>query len=71
MSVLVYTESEEGNFKKASLEVASYARGVADMLGTSLTAITFNAKDVTALGDHGVEKVLTVNNDKLDKTNNL
>jgi electron transfer flavoprotein alpha subunit len=29
MSVLVYTESEEGKFKKAALEVASYAKEVA------------------------------------------
>ena len=34
MSVLVYTESENGTLKKAALEAASYAKGVADMLGT-------------------------------------
>lgn len=43
MSVLVYIESEDGKFKKASFEVASYAREVAQMLQTTVTAVTFNA----------------------------
>ncbi len=30
MSVVVYTESEQGKFKKVALEVASYAKVVAD-----------------------------------------
>ena len=69
MSVLVYTESEEGKFKKASLEVASYAKEIANMLGTTVTAVTFNAEDTTELGKHGVDKVLKVSNDKLKNFN--
>ncbi|WP_250435015.1 electron transfer flavoprotein subunit alpha/FixB family protein [Hanstruepera flava] len=69
MSVLVYTESEEGKFKKTALEVASYAKAVADQMGTTVTAITFNANDTSVLGNHGVEKVLQVNNSSLDKFN--
>lgn len=69
MSVLVYTESEQGQFKKTALEAASYAKGVADMLGTSVTAITFNAEDASVLGDYGVDKILTVKNEKLFKFN--
>jgi len=57
MSVLVYIESEEGKFKKASYEVASYAKGVAEKMGTSVTAIAFNAEDVSELGKYGVDKV--------------
>ena len=60
MSVLVYIESEEGKFKKASFEVASYAKEVAGMLDTSVTAITFNIDDVSELGTYGVDKVLKV-----------
>ncbi|HKJ48656.1 MAG TPA: hypothetical protein VJ973_06175, partial [Christiangramia sp.] len=60
MSVLVYIESEEGKFKKASYEVASYAKGVAEKMGTSVTAIAFNAGDVSELGKYGVDKVLNV-----------
>ena len=69
MSVLVYTESEEGKFKKTALEVASYAKAVADEMGTTVTAIAFNADDTSVLGNHGVDKVLKVNNASLDKFN--
>ncbi|WP_031426307.1 electron transfer flavoprotein subunit alpha/FixB family protein [Flavimarina sp. Hel_I_48] len=65
MSVLVYTESEEGKFKKTAYEVASYARGIADMLGTTVTAVTINAEETSSLGAYGVNKVLHVKNEKL------
>ncbi len=66
MSILVYTESNDGKFKKASYEVASYAKKVADMLSTSVTAITFNASETSSLGNYGVSKVLNVKNDNLN-----
>ena len=34
MSVVVYTESENGKFKKNAFEVASYAAAVAKQLST-------------------------------------
>ncbi|MCG9972261.1 electron transfer flavoprotein subunit alpha/FixB family protein [Christiangramia crocea] len=69
MSVLVYIESEQGKFKKASYEVASYAKEVAGMMDTSVTAITFNAEDTGELGTYGVDKVLKVSNEKLSNFN--
>ncbi len=69
MSVLVYTESEEGKFKKAALEVASYAREVAAKEGGSVTAVTFNAEDTSELGQYGVDKVLNIKSEKLSKFN--
>ncbi|HEY9185097.1 MAG TPA: electron transfer flavoprotein subunit alpha/FixB family protein [Salegentibacter sp.] len=69
MSVLVYTESEEGKFKKAALEVASYAREVASKDGGSVTAVTFNAEDTSELGKYGVDKVLNIKSEKLSKFN--
>ncbi|HSM62463.1 MAG TPA: electron transfer flavoprotein subunit alpha/FixB family protein, partial [Gillisia sp.] len=69
MSVLVYIESEEGKFKKASLEVASYAKEVAQMLGTTVTAVTFNIEDISELGSYGIDKVLKINNSKLKDFN--
>ncbi|WP_029037856.1 electron transfer flavoprotein subunit alpha/FixB family protein [Salinimicrobium xinjiangense] len=69
MSVLVYTESEEGKFKKTAFEVASYAKGVADMLGTDVTAVSFNAQSAGDLGKYGVSKLLKVNDSKLEKFN--
>ncbi|MBT8272961.1 MAG: electron transfer flavoprotein subunit alpha/FixB family protein, partial [Bacteroidia bacterium] len=60
MSVLVYTESQEGQFKKVALEVASYGKAVAEQLGTTLTALAFSANDPSQLGNYGVDKVLNV-----------
>ena len=65
MSVVVYTESEKGKLKKSAFEVASYAHKVAQDLGTSVTAVTFNADDATSLGEYGVSKVLKISNDQL------
>lgn len=69
MSVLVYTESENGKFKKNAFEVASYACAVAKQLGTSVTAISFNATENDSLGAYGVSKVLNVSNDNLKTFN--
>ncbi|OUS14401.1 electron transfer flavoprotein subunit alpha [Nonlabens dokdonensis] len=69
MSVLVYTESENGSFKKTAYEVASYAKGVADMMGTDVAAISFNANDAGDLGTYGVNRLHNVSDSKLDKFN--
>ena len=61
MPVLVYTESDQGNFKKAALEAASYGKAVAEAMGTNLVALTFNASEASELGTYGVEKVLNIN----------
>ncbi len=60
MSVLVYIESENGNFKKAALEVASYASALASQINSALTAVVFNAEDCSLLGKYGVDKILNV-----------
>ncbi|GGD45696.1 electron transfer flavoprotein subunit alpha/FixB family protein [Muriicola marianensis] len=65
MSVLVYTESENGKLKKNAFEAASYAYKVAQDMGTTLTAVSFGVADASALGEYGVSKVLKVQNDKL------
>ncbi len=69
MSILVYTESEGGKFKKIALEAVSYAKGIADMMGTSVTAISVNGGDASALAAYGADKVLEVANDKLNNFN--
>lgn len=69
MSILVYTESENGTFKKTAFEVASYAKAVADQMGTSVTAVAVNVNDTSELGKYGVDKVLNVSNDGLAKFN--
>ena len=69
MSILIYAESGEGKFKKVALELASYAKNVADTLGTTVTAITVNKEDVSELSNYGVSKVLKVSNDTLKDFN--
>jgi len=65
MSILIYAESAEGKFKKVAFELASYGAAVAKSLGTTVTAVTVNAGDVSELAKYGVNKVLKVSNDKL------
>jgi electron transfer flavoprotein alpha subunit len=66
MSLLIYAESTEGKFKKVAFELASYAKKVAESLGTTVTAVTINAGDVAELAKYGVDKVLKVKNDALN-----
>jgi len=69
MSVLVYTESENGKFKKNAFEVASYGHEVAKQLGLSATAISFNTLETESLGEYGISKVLGVSDDRLKTFN--
>lgn len=65
MSILIYAESAEGKFKKVAFELASYGKKVAESLGSTVTAVTINAGDVSELSKYGVDKVLKVSNDQL------
>lgn len=66
MSILIYAESAEGKIKKVAFELASYAKKVAASMGTTVTAVTINNSDNSALAAYGVDKVLNVTNDKLN-----
>ncbi|AWG21239.1 electron transfer flavoprotein subunit alpha [Flavobacterium faecale] len=66
MSILIYAESAEGKFKKVAFELASYAKKVAESLGSTVTAITFNVSDASELSKYGVDKVLKVTDSKLN-----
>lgn len=69
MSVLVYTETEKGNFKKNAHEVASYAYEVASKMGETVTAVAFNAAQAEELGKYGVNKVLNISDNKFETFN--
>ncbi len=69
MSVLVYTEADSGIFKKNGLEAASYAYKVAQELGTTVSAVSFNVADNSSLAAYGVNKVLKIKNDSLKTFN--
>lgn len=73
MSVLVYTENWDGKFKKASFELVSYASQVAEMLGTSVTAVSLGQVDdetLKLLGKYGASKVVKIEDEKLNYLDN-
>ena len=67
--VIVYTESEEGTFKKIALEAVSYAKGIADILGTTVTAVSINGASGDVLGNYGASKVLEITDSALNNFN--
>ncbi len=69
MSVLVYTESEEGTFKKIAFEAVSYAKGIADQLNTTVTAVSINGNDISELGKYGASKVIKIAQSELASFN--
>lgn len=73
MSVLVFTENWDGKFKKLSFELVSYASKIAEMLNTQTVALSIgNVQDdeLKKLGNYGVEKIVSVNNDQLNGLDN-
>ncbi|MES2457747.1 MAG: electron transfer flavoprotein subunit alpha/FixB family protein [Bacteroidota bacterium] len=68
MSVLVYVEQVEGKFKKSVFEAVSYAKAIADLQGTNLTAISIGnvaESELKSLGLYGASKVLNVSSAQL------
>jgi len=66
MGILIYTESENGKFKKSAYELASYGRAIADQLGVELIAVSFNHEDASPLGSYGVDQVIQINDPSLE-----
>ncbi|MEW5844677.1 MAG: electron transfer flavoprotein subunit alpha/FixB family protein [Bacteroidota bacterium] len=68
MSVLVYTENWDGKFKKLSFELVSYAGKVAEMMGTTTTAVTIGEvsdDELKLLGKYGADKVMCLKSENL------
>ncbi len=65
MSILVYTESENGKFKKSAFELASYGRAIADNLGVELIAVSFNQEDPTPLEAYGIDRLIQIDDPSL------
>jgi electron transfer flavoprotein alpha subunit len=71
MAILVYAESWNGSFKKATFEAVSYAAQLANKIGTDAIAITIaHQGDANELGNYGANKVLTITNESLNTFNN-
>lgn len=69
MSILVFTETENGSFKKSAFEVVSYAHDLAQKIGSTVTAISFGAENASELGTYGANKVLNVVSDNFNTFN--
>lgn len=63
MAIVVYLETENGNFKKSALEVSSYGRKLADQIKTNLHGIAFNSSDPHKIQKYGVEKLINIKTD--------
>ncbi len=73
MSVIVYTENWDGKFKKLSFELVSYATKVAEMMGTTVTAVSIGnvePSELDKLGRYGASKVIKVENPALNVLDN-
>lgn len=60
MSVLVYTENWEGKFKKKTFELVSYAKAIAEKIGSEVTALSIGevaGDELQKLGQYGATKV--------------
>ena len=74
MSVLIFAELDEGKIKKSSQEAIFYGAKVAEMTGTSATAILVGPADDTELasaGKFGATKVLHATDAKLTEPNGM
>lgn len=71
MSVFVYAENINGEYKKTTLEAISYAKALADKISTNLIAITINpTESVEKLYQFGVNKVITIKDASLKNFDN-
>ncbi|MBA7528791.1 Electron transfer flavoprotein subunit alpha [subsurface metagenome] len=73
MSVLVFTENWDGQFKKLSFELVSYASKIAEMLNTTTTAVSIGNvgdSELNKLGKYGADKIISVSDNKLVNLDN-
>lgn len=64
--VLVYTEAQNGQFKKAALEAVTYGNKTAQAMGTQCAAVVIGSADNPAsLGQYGASEVITVSSPNL------
>lgn len=71
--VLVYTEINKGKVKKASLEAVNYAAKIAELTGTSVTALAINAdgSQLEEIGKAGAQKILVVKQESLTSLDSM
>ncbi len=70
MSILSYIETSEGKIKKQSLEAASYAAGLAELMSTTAEAVVLGSiDDASVLGQYGISKVYHISDPRYNTYN--
>ncbi len=68
--ILIYAESPEGQLKKAAFEAVTYGAKLAQMMGTTATALTIGSvSEAGTLGKYGATKVVNIAGETLDTQN--
>lgn len=61
MSIVVFAETNENQFKKSTLEAVSFARNLAAKTSGPVTAVAFgDVNDAASLGNYGADEVITI-----------
>lgn len=74
MAVIVFTESWDAKFKKSSFELVSYAKAIANSLGSKTIAISIASvakEELNKLGIYGADKIISVPNEAFKTLDNL
>ena len=69
MSILVYIESNQNEIKKSSFESLSYAKKLSKLISLDVVAVVINCSKLTALNDFGPDKIISINEKKLELFN--
>ncbi|MDR3697233.1 electron transfer flavoprotein subunit alpha/FixB family protein [Mucilaginibacter sp.] len=70
MSVIVFVEHDGGIIKKKNFEAVQYASGIAQKMSATVTAVilgTIGDAELEKLGEYGAQKVLHVEDSRLDE----
>ncbi len=71
MPVLTFVENNQGAFKKASYEITSYGRSIADLMNDSLLVVAFGEVSESAISElkkHGADQIILVEGSNLSST---
>ncbi len=69
MSILVYIESNQNQIKKSSFESLSYAKKLSKLISLDVNAVVINCSELAPLSDFGPDKIISINEKKLETFN--
>lgn len=69
MSVLVFADHSAGVFNKTAFEIVSFGKQVAKQSESSLVVVTINVDDTDVLSEYGADKILKIQDSRLDNFN--